>query len=264
MFYHVSKIGWFLMEPANLLLFLLVAAIGLSILGFARTGQRLLIVSVSCLLMLGFSPLTNWLMIPLETRFPVPDLTGKAIDGIILLGGAVEERQTEAHGQLSLNDASERVIIMADLARRFPKARVVLSGGSGFYSGFVKPESLVLQENLGVLGLSADRVILESASVNTFENAVFSKAIAKPQPGETWLLVTSAWHMPRSVGIFRKTGWSVVAYPVDFRTAGWDDATRGFSSSSNGLRRARVATSEWAGLFVYWLTGKTDAFFPAP
>ncbi len=252
------------MEPSNLFLVLALAGLGLGWTRFWRLGRRLAVLGCGLLLMLGLTPVANWLILPLEMRFPTPDLTGRKVDGIIVLGGTVQERQTLAHGTLALNDAGERVVAMADLARRFPQARVIFTGGAGIYSNAPKPEAEVLRDQLGTLGLAADRVIIESQSVNTWENAVLSKPIMQPKPGETWLLVTSAWHMPRSVGIFRKVGWEVTAYPVDFRTGGWPDQTRGFSSVSDGLRRTEVATREWLGLLVYWVTGKTDALFPAP
>jgi uncharacterized SAM-binding protein YcdF (DUF218 family) len=264
LFYHVSKIGWFLVEPSNLFLVLALAGIGLCWTRFVRAGRRMALTGLALLLVLGLTPVANWLILPLEMRFPVPDLAGKKVDGIIVLGGAVQERQTLAHGPIALNDAGERVVAMADLARRYPEARVVFTGGAGIYSNAPKPEGEVLKQQLGALGLAADRVIIESRSVNTWENAVLSKPLVQPKPGETWLLVTSAWHMPRSVGIFRKVGWTVMAYPVDFRTGGWQDQTRGFSSVSDGLRRTEVALREWLGLLVYRLTGKSDALFPEP
>jgi uncharacterized SAM-binding protein YcdF (DUF218 family) len=264
LFYHVSKIGWFLVEPSNLFAVLALLGIILGWTRFQRFGRRLALPSAALLLILGLTPAANWLILPLEMRFPVPDLAGKRVDGVIVLGGAVQERQTLAHGPIALNDAGERVVAMADLARRFPEARVLFTGGAGVYSNAPKPEGEVLREQLGALGLAADRVMIESRSLDTWENAVLSKPLLQPKPGETWLLVTSAWHMPRSVGIFRKAGWQVTAYPVDFRAAGWQDKTRGFASVSEGLRRAEVATREWLGLVVYRLTGRSDALFPAP
>jgi uncharacterized SAM-binding protein YcdF (DUF218 family) len=263
-FYHVSKIGWFLMEPGNLLVALSLAGVALLFLRFQRIGRSILAVSLPLLLLAGLSPLANWLILPLEMRFPPPNLDGRRIDGIVVLGGALQERQTLAHGPMALNDAGERIVAMADLARRFPQARVVFTGGTGFYSHAARSEGEVLRERLGELGLPQGRVIFETRSVNTHENATLTKPLVNPQPGETWLLVTSAWHMPRSVGIFRKEGWQVTAYPVDYRTAGWVDLWRGFGSMSDGLRRLEVATREYVGLFVYRLTGKTDALFPAP
>jgi uncharacterized SAM-binding protein YcdF (DUF218 family) len=264
LFYHVSKIGWFLVEPSNLFLVMALAGISLCWTRFARVGRRMALLCIALLLILGLTPVANWLILPLEMRFPVPDLRARKVDGVIVLGGVVQERQTLAHGPIALNDAGERVVAMADLARRFPDARVIFTGGAGIYSNAPKPESEVLREQLGALGLTSDRVIIESRSVNTWENAVLSKPLVQPRPGETWLLVTSAWHMPRSVGIFRKAGWDVTAYPVDFRTAGWQDQTRGFSSVSDGLRRTEVALREWLGLVIYRLTGKSDALFPKP
>lgn len=231
---------------------------------FGRLGSRLALAAAAALLVLGLSPLANWLILPLEMRFPVPALEGRRIDGIVVLGGAVQERQTLAHGPIALNDAGERIVAMADLARRFPQARVVFTGGAGFYSNAPLPEAEVLRSRLGALALDERRVAFETKSVNTWENAVFAKAVAEPRPGETWLLVTSAWHMPRAVGIFRRAGWPVVAYPVDFRTAGRRDAWRGFGSVSDGLRRTDVAAREWLGLAAYRLTGRTDRLLPAP
>jgi uncharacterized SAM-binding protein YcdF (DUF218 family) len=264
LFYHVSKIGWLLVEPSNLFAVLALLGIILGWTRFQRFGRRLALLCSTLLLILGLTPAANWLILPLEMRFPVPDLAGKRIDGVIVLGGAVQERETLAHGPMALNDAGERVVAMADLARRFPEARVLFTGGAGIYSNAPKPEGEVLREQLSVLGLTTDRVMIESRSVDTYENAILSKPLMQPKPGEIWLLVTSAWHMPRSVGIFRKAGWQVTAYPVDFRAAGWQDQTRGFASVSEGLRRTEVATREWLGLLVYRLTGRSDALFPAP
>ena len=85
-----------------------------------------------------------------------------------------------------------------------------------------------------------------------------------PRPDERWLLVTSAWHMPRAVGVFRQAGFPVTAYPVDFRTGGRANVLRPFATLSEGLRRLDVAAKEWAGLVGYRLTGRTGELFPRP
>jgi uncharacterized SAM-binding protein YcdF (DUF218 family) len=263
-FYHVSKVGWFFLEPSNFLTAVSAAGILLIVMGLRRLGRALAGGGVALLLLFGLTPAANWLILPLEMRFPPPQLDGRRVDGIVVLGGALLERQTLAHGPAALNDAGERIVAMADLARRFPEARVIFTGGAGVYSGAPIPEGEVLRRKLGEFGLAPDRVVIESRSVNTHENATLTKSIADPKPGETWLLVTSAWHMPRSVGIFRKQGWEVLAYPVDHRTAGWGDAWRWFSTVSDGLRRTDVAMREYVGLVVYRLTERTDQLFPAP
>jgi uncharacterized SAM-binding protein YcdF (DUF218 family) len=106
--------------------------------------------------------------------------------------------------------------------------------------------------------------VIESRSRTTRENALFSRRLVEPHEGERWLLVTSAWHMPRSVGCFRQAGFPVVPYPVDYRTRGPQDRWRTFSSLSEGLRRLDLATKEWIGLLGYRLAGYTDALFPGP
>ena len=114
------------------------------------------------------------------------------------------------------------------------------------------------------IGIDPARVMIEDRSRTTFENAVFSRALANPKPGERWLLVTSAWHMPRSVGVFRKAGFDVTAYPVDYRTGStwWDQEI--FASMSEGLRRLDVGAKEWTGLVAYHFAGLTSALLPAP
>ena len=112
--------------------------------------------------------------------------------------------------------------------------------------------------------LARSRIVAESKSRNTVENAVFSKLLAMPQPNERWLLVTSAYHMPRAIGAFRHVGFAVEAYPVDWRTRGWRDAAMPFDRLSAGLDRTDVAIHEWIGLIAYRLSGRSSTLFPAP
>jgi uncharacterized SAM-binding protein YcdF (DUF218 family) len=169
-----------------------------------------------------------------------------------------------ARPPVALDEAAERLTVVAELARRFPAARIVYSGGSGaliYKEGAEADFALPLLESFGI---ARERLIAESRSRNTVENAIFTKELARPKPGERWLLVTSGYHMPRSVGIFRKAGFPVEAYPVDWRTRGRADLLRPFGSLADGLRRTDTAVREWVGLLAYWLTGRTSALFPAP
>ena len=106
--------------------------------------------------------------------------------------------------------------------------------------------------------------MLESESRTTAENATFTRQLVSPKPGERWLLVTSAFHMPRSMGAFRKAGFEVEAYPVDWRSRGWSDLASPFSSLSMGLARTDTAVHEWTGLIAYWMTGRSSELFPGP
>jgi uncharacterized SAM-binding protein YcdF (DUF218 family) len=149
-------------------------------------------------------------------------------------------------------------------ARRCPHARIVFSGGSSNLFQDSISEAPIAAELLQEFGVSRDRILLDTESRTTAENAIMSRKLLAPKPGERWLLVTSAFHMPRAIGAFRKAGFEVEAYPVDWRTRGWVDAKVPFDRLSSGLARTDVALHEWGGLVMYWLAGRSSELFPAP
>ncbi|MDC7787798.1 YdcF family protein [Rhodoplanes sp. TEM] len=263
MFFPLSKLLGFFALPSNVVVVLGLLGVALLATRWRCAGARLAAASLVLVALLGWSPLGNALLIPLEERFPAVEPDG-AIAGIVVLGGSITPEVSGARSSVMLNEAAERLTAAAVLARQYPDAKIVHSGGD---AAFLLPEgneSVVALRLLADLGVARERLIAEDRSRNTVENAVFSKAIARPQPGERWLLVTSAYHMPRAVGVFRAAGFPVVPYPVDFRTRGPQDALRPFPSIGDGLRRTDTAVREWVGLLVYRLTGRTDALFPAP
>jgi uncharacterized SAM-binding protein YcdF (DUF218 family) len=264
MFFVLSKILGFFAIPSNL-------AIGLGLLGvlllrtrLARIGRHLMVASLIALALLGHSPLGNALIIPLEQRFPPWDDARGPPDGIVVLGGAITPDVSAARNEVALNEAAERVTAAVALARRYPQARIIYSGGSGALFYVEGSESVSAVRIFESLGIPQARIIAEEQSRNTVENAVFSLLLAMPQPGERWLLVTSGYHMPRAMGIFRQAGFPVEAYPVDWRTRGPQDAARPFATLGSGLQRSDTAAREWVGLLVYWLTGRSAALFPGP
>jgi uncharacterized SAM-binding protein YcdF (DUF218 family) len=263
-FFFLSKTLGTMLLPVNFL-------IGIGVLGAillptrrAVLGRRLLATSVLLLALCGFPPIGKLLILPLEERFPPWDASRGVPDGIVVLGGAIDPDLSAARGLPVFTHSADRIVATAVLARQYPKARIVFSGGSANLlsddSAKEADYALSMLENLGV---AKERLTAERQSRNTVENAEFAKAVANPKPGERWLLVTSAFHMPRSIGLFRKAGFPVEAYPVDWRAS----RTSMFSFSSiaiNGLERTEVAMREWIGLTAYWLTGKTDQFLPGP
>jgi uncharacterized SAM-binding protein YcdF (DUF218 family) len=265
MFFPLSKIVFFLITPSNF--FVLLGLFGCLLL-FTQAGlafgRMLAITGFVGLLAAGLLPLAAVTLLPLENRFPAFADDGAPIDGIIVLGGGLMTTISAERDQLTLNDAGERQVALGDLARRYPKARLLFSGGSGSIKDGTISEAGTVHRFADTLGVPRDRLVLEERSRNTRENARFSAEIASPKPGERWLLVTSAWHMPRAVGCFRKAGFSVTAYPVDYRTAGPGDATRLNSFTSDGLLEFDLAVKEWIGLVAYRLVGYTDDWMPAP
>ncbi|MDP4026177.1 YdcF family protein [Methylobacterium sp. NEAU 140] len=264
MFFVLSKVIYFLITPSNFLIFCTLAGVGLAAATrLRRTGLGLAGFGAVGLAVGGLSPLSEMVLLPLEQRFPQYPADGPAPAGIVVLGGGIESGLSEARDQVIVNEAGERPIYFADLARRFPGARLVFSGGSGFVGGGVS-EADIVSRHADVLGLPRSRLILENRSRNTHENAAFSAALVKPKPGERWLLVTSAWHMPRAMGCFREAGFTVDAFPVDYGTRGWRDVTRLHGFSSDGLLQLDLAVKEWVGLIAYRLAGYTPDWLPGP
>jgi uncharacterized SAM-binding protein YcdF (DUF218 family) len=181
-----------------------------------------------------------------------------------VLGGPIDADLSAAHGVPVVNAGADRMFAAAALARRYPGARLIYSGGSANLISNDAREAdyaTALFESLGVTG---DRLMMERRSRNTEENAQFSKALAAPKAGERWLLVTSAFHMPRSVGLFRKAGFAVESYPVDWRVGTSADLLSFRKLALDGLTNVDVGVREWMGLAAYRLSGKTSEFLPGP
>jgi len=265
MFFYFAKVGGFLLQPSNVLLILLLIGLVLSARGkWRRNAHRLIWAGALGFAVCGFSPAANWLIQPLEDRFPRPE-NPEGFDGIIILGGAVDTIVTGGRGDTALTMSAERITITARLAAQLPEALIIHTGGQGIIVSAQATEAEGAARLFEDFGIAADRVVLEDVSKNTWQNAVLARDLVKPEPGQTWLLVTSAYHMPRSMGVFDRAGWTgVTAYPVDYRTRGKEDRMLGFGGVSKGLRRFDVAFREWVGLTVYWLMGRSTAFFPGP
>ena len=263
MTFVLGKIFWLLAAPGNFLVLLLV--LGAVQLAFSRRRRGFGCVAAATLGMAAIAvlPIGEWLLLPLENRFPVPAPLPEKVDGIIVLGGPVEDIITEARGQVALNDAAARLTEAEVLARRFRSARVVVTGGDRYVLATGFPEAAIMRDFLTARGIEAGRITTENRSRTTWENAVYGREVAEPRPGETWLLVTSALHMPRAVGCFRKAGWTVLPYPVDYRTTGTFSAAPALSFAHE-LELVTAATKEWIGLAAYRVLGHTDALFPAP
>jgi len=264
MFFYLSKIVGFFALPSNFLVTLGLVGALLLWTRYWRVGLRLLFASVVLTAIAGLSPLGNMLMLPLEERFPPWDEARGEPNGIIVLGGAIGPELSITRKEVSLNESAERLTIVAALARKYPKARIIYSGGNGGLLIRNDNEAEFALELFQSFGIDSGRMVAEDRSRNTIENALFSKQIADPKPGERWLLVTSAYHMPRSIGVFRKVGFEVEAYPVDFRTRGAVDMFVPFGAVADGLRRTDTAAREWVGLAAYWLSGNSSELLPGP
>ena len=264
MFFVLSKTIGYLAMPSNLLMAIGLIGLVLLFTRFRRLASWLIVTSLVLIALVGYSPLGRILLRPLEERFPPWDATRGAPDGIVVLGGAISPEISVARGVVALNGAAERVTATTELARRYPNARIIFTGGTASLDPTSPLEAPLAVKEFEALGVAHDRITAEEQSRNTVENAVFSRLLADPKPGQRWVLVTSASHMPRAIAAFRAAGFPVEAYPVDWHTRGKDDAVELFASFAGGLAMTDYAVHEWVGLAVYWLTGKTSELFPAP
>jgi uncharacterized SAM-binding protein YcdF (DUF218 family) len=262
MFFLLSKTVALLLLPSNFLILCGLAGVVLLMTRWRRLGVWLSAGSLFVMALVAFLPVGAFLLSILEQRFPA--WQGKeAPDGIVVLGGAIDPVASSVYGSTMVTADAGRVLAMVGLARRYPQARILYTSGDASVLGDSLAEAPFVPPLLNSLGLPRERVVLETKARNTYENAVFARAMAQPKPGERWLLVTSAYHMPRAVGCFRQAGFPVEAYPSNWRVLPGlrDGISRHLSS---GLVTLDLAVHEWIGLTVYRLTGKTDALFPAP
>lgn len=269
MFFYLAKAVWFVLQPSTFIALLIGYGAILIWTGWARWGRRFVSIGAVLLLVVGLSPLGNALILPLEDRFPRADLKQEpAPAGLIILGGAENRLVGSARKAPTLNEAGERLLEGAMLALRFPDAKVAFSGGNAGILYKSDSEAQGAADILTKLGVERGRLVLEANARDTYENAVFLKKELDRggafSEGTRWLLITSAYHMPRSMGAFRQAGFDVEPWPVDYRTRGPEDFSKPFDKVSEGLRRVDTATREWVGLLAYWLTGRTNALFPSP
>ena len=264
MFFVVSKLVGLVLEPVAFLVIVGLAGLALCLTRFVRLGRAVATVAALAFAIACFSPLANLLLLPLENRFPQPAAGMSAPTGIVVLGGALDEDVSAARGAPTIGAAAARLTSGAALAIRYPSARLVFTGGSANIRASGLDEARGVHALWASLGVPERQMSFESRSRNTFENATMTRAMVQPKDGQTWLLVTSAAHMPRSMGIFRRVGWAMTAFPVDYRTYGDGRDYRISANVVDSLQKLDSALHEWIGLAAYRWTGKTSALFPAP
>jgi uncharacterized SAM-binding protein YcdF (DUF218 family) len=264
LFFLASKVGGFLLGPSNLIVLSLAA--GLILLRWKRTariGRWIAIAAVSLLFTVVVLPVGEWLLRPLEQRFPpyAACTPPRPIAGIIVLGGAVGTKTLAGRSEEMLSDAADRIRYAATLARANPGAPVLVSGGQVFAKRGERNEAEITADILVELGVERQRIVMEESSRTTAENAAFASRQAAGQPG-SWLLVTSAFHMPRSMGSFRKAGLNVIAAPTDWQVDDHSDLI--LASVSDRLGKVDLAAREYMGLIAYRLAGRTSELVPGP
>lgn len=257
--YFLSRVTLALSAPGTALMSLLVLGVILSWSRWARAGRWVVTAATLGFVAVAVLPVDSWLVTPLEARFPRVNTLPDKVDGIIVLGSAVDPVIQAGHPLPSLSDAGERLTAWVTLARLYPTARLVFADRPQEPEPDAPSEDGATRKLLAGLGLDANRVTFERESRNTFETAVVAKRLMAPKPGETWVVITSASHIPRTIGVFRHVGWTVEPYPVGYK------ANPSYTLDlAEHLRTLEWALHEWIGLAAYRVLGRTDTLFPGP
>jgi len=255
LFYLSSKLFWLLVSPDSLLLIWFGAGFSLLWLGNIVWAKWTLGTLFLLMMLVALFPVGEWLLYPLESKYPHNQKL-ENVDGIIMLAGPEDTALTKVWDQVVVGDSIERNLSFMSLARQHPEAKLVFTGGVGsmFQQDFKTAD--VARRMFKEQGMDISKIIFERQSRNTWENGLFSKELINPQSGENWVLITTAWHMPRSMDIFCKVGWNVNPYPVDFHTQP-DSLFRvswGFAGNLSGLV---TGVKEWIGIVAYKVMGRS-------
>jgi uncharacterized SAM-binding protein YcdF (DUF218 family) len=259
----VSKIFWLLAQPLSLTFALMVAGFTAMLAGYQRLGLAGIGLAGLVLFITLFTTTGSVLLQQLENRFSKPAALPEGLACIIVLGGAFENEVMASRGGIEFNQAADRFIEALRVARLVPQARILVSGGDGSLSGDYQGDADAADIFFPTFGIPRDRLIREGASRTTFENAANTRTILAESGLSDCLLITSAFHMPRAVGLFRKLDISVTPWPTDYRTSGKVRLGFDFSQPALNAQLTTTAVREWIGLAAYAMTGRTSALFPA-
>lgn len=262
-FFLLSKILWGLLSPSSVVIWVLLVVALLLWMGYVRSARRIVtLISLAGFFILAY-PVSDYLMYPLESRFAKPEIMPEKIDGIIVLGGAEQLKLSLSWNQAEVGSAAERILSAAELSRLYPEATVIYTGGSNLVQmQNIDTNGKVSETLLTQAGIKRERMIIETQARNTAENFRLIRPLL-PESEGTYLLITSAFHMPRSVGVARKEGISVIPYPVDHRSNHPDQRYWDFDLLEH-LQVLEPAWHEWLGLTAYFATGKTSSWLPKP
>ena len=261
LFFYISKLIWLFFSPDSLLLILIILSLTLLYLGKTQLAKITLTITSLLFILIALLPIGEWFLYPLESRFQSNPTLPEKIDGIIVLSGAENAELSSMWKQVELNAAAERDLTFIRLAKKYPNAKLIFTGGSGSLTKQEFKGADIAEKLFRQLDFNTKKIIFENESRNTYENIIYSKNIIKPNKNENWILITTGWHMPRSVGISCKADWPVIPFPVDHQTKKSDLFRINFNLSDN-LKTLKMGIKEWLGLFAYYLSGKTTSLLP--
>lgn len=262
--FTLSKLFWIVAQPLSLAFLAISIGLIAGLLRWRRIGLGLSGLGAAILFVTLFTTAGSFFLQVLEERFPKPQTDPSSVACMIVLGGAFETEVTTARGGIELNQSADRFVEVLRLALLYPDAPILVSGGDGSLSGTYEGDAAASQRFFAAFGIPAERLVRETTSRTTYENVQNSKSLLETAGLNNCLLITSAFHMPRSVGLMRKAGIAVIPWPTDYRTSGKVRLGLDVTQPTLNAQQTATAVREWIGLATYFASGRTTALFPAP
>ena len=257
MSFYLSKIVWIILNPFNILLISILLGFLLSFLSNKTFSKIIYSLTFIFFIITAVMPTGKFMIYQLEKKFHVLESLPNKIDGILILSGATNPVLTKEYNQISLNDSVERLTESIQLMKKYSNTKIIFSGGSGLINNQKLTHSEVARLFFANFEITLENIVYENKSRNTYENILFSKKIANPKINENWLIVTSAFHMPRALNIAEKLDWKFIPYAVDFRVMkkfSWKPTIKFLENIS----KFQTASHEWVGLVAYYWIGRSS------
>ncbi len=260
MSFYLSKILWLILNPFNIFIFVTLISIFLYFVKLRKLSLIIFLINFVFITLISFLPIGSYLIYKIEKEYHSYIKPPDQVDGILILGGATNPLLYNEYDQISLNGSSERLVESVFIIKKFDRAKVIFSGGSGILNRPDFNHAQVAKSFYKKIGIEIDKIIFESNSRNTHENIIYSKKIANPKINENWLLITSASHMKRALLIADKNNWELIPYAVDFKNIKDFKFIPNLNLLSN-LNSFQQGSHEWLGLVSYYLMGRTNKVF---
>ena len=262
MLYSLSKIIWIILTPINFLIIFFLLYFFFKKIKYEILSKIFLLFIFVLFIVIAILPTGKYLLVKLETKHPHIISLPEHVDGILILGGPSDSSLTRRYNQVSFNAHGERLTESIKLFKKYKSARIIFTGGSGIYTDFNNSHAYVAKKFFDEMNISSNNITYEFKSRNTYENFTNSIIIAKPKNNEIWLLVTSAFHMPRANNIAKKLNWNFIPYPVDFQTIGKSTKYKiNIFKILENINMFNFATHEWVGLISYYILDRTKKIY---
>jgi uncharacterized SAM-binding protein YcdF (DUF218 family) len=242
-----------LLPPASLLILVMIGIVMLR--RHQALGRALVIAGIALLYLLSLPPVGDRLIRPLEAAYRPFSGTAAQVGAVVVLSGGANDLSWVPAETAPSDTSLERLAAGIHIART-GRLHLVISGGSGLVTRGGPKEADAMADAAVRLGFPRRDLVIENQSRNTWESAQQVRTLL---PGQTIILVTSAFHMKRSAGMFRKQGFTVVPAPTGYKSQTRPFSITCFIPGAGALHTSATALSEYLSLAWYGIMGKLES-----